>query len=238
MRYFPHLFNLFVVSLSTNPCQRLCDMDGLLICTNGSYPRDDGNCHAYFCVGSNGHCYHTPASWNTCPATLPPLAVREAEAIVSSGDAPVIRTTPPSTSARMVSTTTTRPTVLRPAEFLTPSAAADYIGAVVNAASNDINNLILTIGIAFSRASSSRWPSHVTETDAMDFWTRAGGEQLFSRARSAGCPSHQCQALMFVLGFMPLPNENASSGLLFLEQIAVMDFIETNGDAIRNALQE
>ena len=200
------LFAIVFIGYASDPCLRLCDMDGPDVCTNGSYARDGHICHAYFRVGSNGHCYHTSATRDTCPASLPPLTVREAEAIVSSGGGPVVRTTPRPTPARIVYTTTTRPTVQGPSEFATPTAAADYIGAIVTATSNDVNTLILAIGIAFSRAATTSWPSHVTEADAIDFWTRAGGAEIFSRTRSAGCPSRQCQALMFLLGLMPLPN--------------------------------
>ena len=73
------------LSLASGPCERLCDSDGPLVCSNGSWLRRDssGNrCHAYFRLTAGGHCYHTTETRETCPDTLPHLTPAEAEDIL------------------------------------------------------------------------------------------------------------------------------------------------------------
>jgi len=224
---------------ATNPCQRLCDLDGPDVCTNGSYPRNGDICHAYFRLPNNGHCYHTSATQQTCPAHLPPLTVQEASAIVAGR--PYVSPPPHRPTNRPVypTTTTPRPTTLPSLTFATFGAAADFIGAAFDATPSNTDNLPATIATAFTRPGVSSWPSRVSEADAMDFWTRARGPAIFELARRDGnchTSGSACHALMTLVSNMPLPNTDASDGMLFMEQIGVMEFVETNAESLRQYL--
>ena len=238
--WMPNLSHLFVLLFiqpiaSSNPCQRLCEMDGPIICTNGSYERNGGICHAYFRLGDNGHCYHTVATQRSCPSSLPPLTVREAEVIVSgSGTArSVIQTTSRPT------TTVTTPTLmpLRESEFSSPEVAARFIGALVEDESRESLPVILGIAYVFSRREVLAWSSNIGQADAIAFWNRANGPALLARAATVSA-SQPPMALIYLLSFMPFPNQDGPfSREVFLEQIGATRFIQQYTPVFREHLQ-
>jgi hypothetical protein len=77
------IFTFLSAYMATDPCHRLCALDGPTVCTNGSFPRSHG-CHAYFRRPSGEHCYHNAATSSTCPDSLPALTMIEAEAIIAN----------------------------------------------------------------------------------------------------------------------------------------------------------
>ncbi len=78
------LLSIISTAIAANPCEDLCRIDGPAVCTEGSWERDDGVCHAYFLRSTDQPCYHNAETIITCPDTLPALTVRVAEAIVRS----------------------------------------------------------------------------------------------------------------------------------------------------------
>ena len=86
MRLSPHYFAVLPIAISQGPCEELCDLDGPLICTNGSWARDSPFgiiCHAYFRTSEvGGRCYHTETV-SSCPDTLTPLTLVDVEAILA-----------------------------------------------------------------------------------------------------------------------------------------------------------
>ena len=121
----------------------------------------------------------------------------------------------------------------------TPAEAADYIGAAFERRV-DLRGVTLTIASVFSSLDASRWPATVSDDDTMDFWTRARGDDLLALALSQpNCGEvvdTECFALMLLVSHMPLANTHESSGLLFLERIGVMGFVDQNIDQLRHRL--
>ena len=137
-------------------------------------------------------------------------------------------------------TTTTTPTTLPSLTFATSGAAADFIGAAFDATPTETDHLPRTIAVAFTRPGVSSWPTRISEADAMDFWTRARGPAILELAqRDRNCQitrSTACVALMILVSNMPLPNTDTSDGMLFMEQIGVIEFVETNAESLRRYL--
>jgi hypothetical protein len=121
----------------------------------------------------------------------------------------------------------------------TPAEAADYIGAAFERRV-DLREVTLAIASVFSSLDASRWPATVSDDDTMDFWTRARGDDLLALALSQpNCGEvvdTECFALMLLVSHMPLANTHESSGLLFLERIGVMGFVDQNIDQLRHRL--
>jgi len=269
MRTIILILTLALSATCSNPCQRLCDLDGHNVCTNGSYPRNGGICHAYFRMPNNGHCYHTTTTQHTCPASLPPLTVQEAEAIVASSEGRADRLGESFTSVdtetlilptsdessdignyRVDSGATAEdeapdndPINYRNiiVSFETLAAAADFIGNSYTENFDNIRNMIDSMAMALSHPVVSRSTSpRVSLVDAMDFWDRARGAELLSRARAANdCANTSqltiCAPLMLLLGHMPFPVQ--SSSRQFLEQIGAYDFLTINAGSLRDRLR-
>ena len=87
MRLSPHYFAILSIAIYGSPCDELCSHDGPSICTHGSWPSASGSgiiCHAYFRTsGDGGRCYHSTETASSCPDTLPPLTLVDAEAVVA-----------------------------------------------------------------------------------------------------------------------------------------------------------
>ena len=76
---------LLPFALMADPCTRLCELDGLSICTEGSYSKN-GVCHRYLFRGDpalNDYCYHTSATASTCPSSGKPVTIADAQRLVA-----------------------------------------------------------------------------------------------------------------------------------------------------------
>ena len=222
-------------------------MDGPTICTNGSYERNGGICHAYFRLPDNGYCYHTSTTRTTCPATLSPLSVEEADRICLSRQ--VLRNPntvsggtvgEESNSDESISNSQTTQVDDLSATILTYSDAADYIGRAVTRLQR-MYHLVESIGIAFSYISDLSL--EVSEAEAFDFWTRARGSEILAMSRNEGrCQMREngfyanaCFAAMLLVSKMPVPDSPASH--TFWDTIGVSGFIEENLNGIRLQLE-
>jgi len=127
-----------------------------------------------------------------------------------------------------------------PQSFSTPLAAADYIGTAFDGRVS-FDEFTAQIAVALSREDMSSWPATVTNEEAMEFWTRARGADLFALASATNsCGAYganECGALLLLISYMPLPNTDENASILFLEQVGVMAFVDTNIAGIRSRLQ-
>lgn len=116
MRYTVALFPLAGMGSVSDPCNRLCQLDGPLICTDGSYQKN-GVCHRYLFRGDpslDDYCYHTSETASTCPSTGNPVRVADAERFIASRAEPNGERVHSTTIAPSASVTRSRPRPRRP----------------------------------------------------------------------------------------------------------------------------
>ena len=76
MRFFFYIVSTALAAGPTDLCTQLCDRDGPLVCTGGSWTKPDGTCQAYLFRGDpslNDPCYHTRTTATSCPAGGQPV---------------------------------------------------------------------------------------------------------------------------------------------------------------------
>lgn len=85
MRFTAALLPLAALGSVSDPCARLCQLDGPIICNDGSYNKN-GVCHRYLFRGDpslNDYCYHTSATASTCPSSGKPVKFGDAQRLVA-----------------------------------------------------------------------------------------------------------------------------------------------------------
>jgi tRNA A-37 threonylcarbamoyl transferase component Bud32 len=73
------------VCVASDPCKRLCKLDGPKVCTGGSYDKK-GRCHAYLFLGdpeNNQYCYHTKQTADSCPSKGKAVKVEDAARLIA-----------------------------------------------------------------------------------------------------------------------------------------------------------
>ena len=115
-------FSLACFTSASNPCERLCIIDGSAVCTGGSWPKGDNICHAYFLLPSGEHCYHNAATSQVCHDRLPPLTIGQAAFFVAALTPESTTSTTTTTTRPTTSTTTTTPTTTTTTSTTTTSS--------------------------------------------------------------------------------------------------------------------
>ena len=103
MRFFFYIVSTALAAGPTDLCTQLCDRDGPLVCTGGSWTKPDGTCQAYLFRGDpslNDPCYHTRTTATSCPAGGQPVRASDVSRLLSVGTilapsapSPVVTTT-------------------------------------------------------------------------------------------------------------------------------------------------
>lgn len=89
---------LLPVAVLADPCARLCELDGPVVCTNGSYTKEGSVCNGYFIRGdpsSLDYCYLSQATESSCPSSGKPLDALIAYKLIALKEMARIRASEP-----------------------------------------------------------------------------------------------------------------------------------------------
>jgi hypothetical protein len=137
--------------------------------------------------------------------------------------------------------------IVGPAILVDRETVADQIGAYVVGITDDWSRFGVHMASLFARTETRAWPEQVSLADADDFWRRANGDALLSRASSENTCAplipydtrefDGCDAVMMLISNMPLPNKPEEAAQ-FMQSHLLLNFITTHSEFLRTRLSE
>ena len=180
MRKFILAFALTSVSAATasgDPCTELCTRDGSRICTDGSWTKGNGVCHAYMFRGdpNNGdYCYHTSANAEVCPSNGTPVRPIDVPRLLAQAS----RTTEMPTTAVPMEIETELP-------HETTIPVSNRLGAfLASFEDRDADALCLSLISLNNHVVVSLGDSNLMTLSGPEFWSRVNGPILLRMATS------------------------------------------------------